>query len=60
MFVLIWSNEHKAWWKPNECGYTNKRSEAGTYSIATALLICKSANKFQGDDSIPNESICPI
>ena len=29
--VYIWSNEHKAWWKPHELGYTKNIDEAGEY-----------------------------
>lgn len=33
MTFLIWSLRHKAWWKPQAKGYTNKRSEAGRYTV---------------------------
>ena len=39
MIFLIWSQGHKAWWKPNSRGYTNKRSEAGRYTVE-ALSRC--------------------
>ena len=38
----IWSNEHKAWWRPNSRGYTNHVSAAGEYSLKEALTICSS------------------
>ena len=37
---LIWSNEHRAWWRANRCGYTNKAEEAGRYSLEEANAIC--------------------
>lgn len=29
--VLIYSTEHGAWWRPDSCGYTLSRYEAGVY-----------------------------
>ena len=29
---LIWSQDHKAWWKADGMGYTKLRSEAGRYT----------------------------
>jgi hypothetical protein len=37
---MIWSNEHRAWWRPASCGYTRKIEEAGLYSYAEAKAIC--------------------
>lgn len=34
--VIIWSNEHRAWWRPNGRGYTTVKSEAGIYNIGDA------------------------
>ena len=39
MKVIIYSNQHKAFWKPNYNGYTNDYKEAGIYN----------ADKFQKD-----------
>jgi len=36
----IWSNEHRAWWRPNELGYTPLIGEAGVYPLARAVQIC--------------------
>ena len=33
---LIWSRYHNAWWKPDECGYTNDMTCAGRYDRAHA------------------------
>lgn len=41
---LIWSNEHRAWWKPARCGYTTLTHEAGRYTEAVADAILRSAN----------------
>ena len=40
---LIWSNEHRAWWRPNSCGYTSKLREAGHYSRNEAITISSRA-----------------
>jgi hypothetical protein len=40
---LIWSNEHRLWWRPNGCGYSRLLAEAGRYSHDEALRICRSA-----------------
>lgn len=52
---LIWSFEHDAWWRPNRCGYTKVRSEAGVYEITEALDIVNAANF--GDEV--NEALVP-
>lgn len=41
---LVWSNEHGAFWRPNESGYTARIEEAGRYSKAQAEAICKDAS----------------
>ena len=40
---LIWSNEHRAWWRGGGNGYTVQVSQAGLYSEADALDICARA-----------------
>lgn len=40
---LVWSNEHRAFWGPNRCGYTGLIERAGRYSQAEAEAICRSA-----------------
>lgn len=37
---LVWSNEHKAWWGPNGCGYYVDVNSAGRYSYEEAVDIC--------------------
>lgn len=36
-FYRLWSHEHMAWWRPNGQGYTEKLSEAGSYSQGCAV-----------------------
>ena len=67
MKVLIWSNEHKGWWRPGHAGYTNYLELAGKYDIAEAIEICNGANKHINYDHDvnqdvvpPNETIMPI
>lgn len=36
---LIWSNEHRGWWKPNSRGYTKDLLQAGLYSQEQARKI---------------------
>ena len=67
---IIWSNEHYAYWAPNECGYRTHIDEAGRYTFKEALRICNSAN-YKSEDGIPypkmsvskddilNEVMCP-
>lgn len=57
--VLIWSNEHAAWWAPASCGYTKFRSAAGLYTRAQAEAIVAQANSHAKDDAVPDEAIVP-
>lgn len=41
--TLIWSNEHRAWWRPHRCGYTVEIAEAGRYAMADAQKIAADA-----------------
>jgi len=34
---LIWSGEHRTWWRANGNGYTNRREYAGRYTIGDAF-----------------------
>lgn len=40
---LIWSNEHRGWWRSGEHGYSRDLAEAGHYSRDRALQICRKA-----------------
>ena len=48
---LIWSEEHGAWWKPGRMGYTRSIRDAGRYSLAEAMEIVSSANRYLTEDS---------
>lgn len=41
---LIWSNQHRAWWRHKSAGYTTKVSSAGRYSHEEAIKICAGAH----------------
>ena len=36
---LIWSHEHRAWWRAERLGYTPHIGEAGAYTFAEAAEI---------------------
>jgi hypothetical protein len=40
---LVWSNEHRGWWRPGGWGYTPGLKQAGRFSRAQAIDICKRA-----------------
>jgi hypothetical protein len=39
MMFLVWSNEHRMWWRGGHRGYTDSIEEAGRYSRADAQAI---------------------
>lgn len=49
---LVWSNEHRAYWRPNMAGYTTHAKAAGRYSEEDAIRICRDARS-HGDDGTP-------
>jgi hypothetical protein len=52
---VIWSNEHAAWWKPYERGYTYVFQEAGLYTEDEVKRILEKANIVEYGKGIPNE-----
>lgn len=44
---VIWSFEHRQWWRANRCGYTPELSEAGRYDAQAAGDIV--ANAYVGE-----------
>ncbi len=44
MKYLIYSVEHRAWWKKSKFGYTPLIHEAGLFSLEEATSICTNAN----------------
>jgi len=51
----IWSNEHRAWWRGNKCGYTINLHEAGTYTRVEAITICANARQGWREGEPPPE-----
>jgi hypothetical protein len=41
---VIWSEEHKAWWRPHGSGYTDELRRAGRYTKDEAEKIVLNAN----------------
>lgn len=35
--VRIWSEEWRAWWRPDGCGYTDDRTQSGLYDALDAF-----------------------
>jgi hypothetical protein len=40
---LVWSNEHRGWWRHGSHGYTPGLRDAGRYGRDQALEICRNA-----------------
>lgn len=40
---VIWSNEHRGWWRPSRNGYSPRLTHAGGYTRDQALTICSEA-----------------
>ena len=57
---LIWSNEHRAWWAPNECGYRKDWREAGLYTHDAAVRICADANSHLSPNQAPHETMIAV
>ncbi|MFN3675442.1 MAG: hypothetical protein ACK4TC_05630 [Sphingomonas pseudosanguinis] len=56
---LIWSNEHYAWWKPDERGYTRNIEHAGRYSRADAFTIASRRGGGWQSENNPYEIAIP-
>lgn len=52
---VVWSNEHRAWWGPNRCGYTLSIAKAGRYSREEALSIARGRDGWRLGHSNPDE-----
>jgi len=50
---LIWSNQHRCWWRPNSAGYTSRLDTAGRYSRKEAISIAR--GRGWPDKGIPDE-----
>ncbi len=55
---IVWSNEHEAWWGSNRSGYYENVADAGRYTYAEAVEICKSRSECV-HPSLPPELIQP-
>lgn len=52
---LIWSNEHRAWWRPKSRGYTINMDRAGRYDREEAISICALSRDGWGAGATPSE-----
>lgn len=58
---LIWSHEHRGWWRAGRNGYTQDIRNAGRYSAVEAAEIVKSANTALGSTTdFPEETMCEV
>lgn len=51
---LVWSNEHAAWWKVGDRGYTHSMVEAARYTREDALARCHKMGPWK-HPGIPDE-----
>ncbi len=56
---LIWSNEHRCWWAPNQRGYTQSIDRAGRYTRDEAIGIAGTARGGWEVASNPSEIAIP-
>lgn len=54
---LIYSVEHRAWWKKGNFGYTSHISLAGVFTYSEAIDICNKSNRVQVLNSSINATI---
>jgi hypothetical protein len=52
---LIWSNEHRAWWRSDSKGYTLHVDTAGRYSRAEAIKISSHAHRGWQAGRVPDK-----
>lgn len=52
---VIWSNQHRAYWRDNSAGYTVHAAAAGIYSRAEALSICRGVRNGFDANRAPDE-----
>ena len=49
MNYLIWSNEHRAWWRPKAQGYTDSHERAGRYTREEAVAHSRVRDQHSGE-----------
>lgn len=59
MKYLIWSVEHRGWWKASRHGYTTATHMAGRFSDAESRDICTQANRYLMPHETPEEIRVP-
>lgn len=42
---LVWSREHRAWWRPNAAGYCTSVLDAGRYTLEEATDHCNTRSR---------------
>lgn len=52
---LVWSNEHRCWWRPERKGYTLHVQSAGRYSRADAIEIARGSRNGWAEGRAPDE-----
>lgn len=58
---LVWSNQHRAWWRQDSAGYATDIREAGHYSREEAISISGKARDGWGEPTeTPDELAIPI
>ena len=58
---LVWSNEHRLWWRPNSRGYCPDWESAGRYTRQEAIAICAGARDgWGGPKSQPSPAEIPV
>lgn len=53
---VVWSNEHRAWWRANHAGYTTALLGAGLYTEAEAKEIEREAGHASRADRKPEKA----
>ena len=57
---VIWSNEHRTWWRANSQGYTIDLAAAGRYTRAEAISIASGSRDGWGPRRVPDEIALPL